>query len=45
MKQTKMIVLTVIGTRPEAIFYAILIFNALTPILDRFRPKPFGLRT
>lgn len=30
------------GTRPEAAFYAILIFNALTPILDRIRPRPYG---
>jgi len=38
------IIFRVHGTRPEAVFYAILIFNALTPILDRFRPKPFGQR-
>lgn len=30
------------GTRPEAAFYAILIFNSLTPILDRIKPTPFG---
>ncbi len=30
------------GTRPEAAFYAILIFNALTPILDRIRTRPYG---
>jgi len=30
------------GPHPDGAFYGVLVFNALTPILDRFKPKPFG---
>lgn len=30
------------GAHPDGIFYGVLIFNALTPILDRIKPKPVG---
>jgi len=39
------VIMRIHGVRPEAAFYGILIFNALTPILDRIRPKPFGQQT
>ena len=30
------------GAHPDGIFYGVLVFNALTPILDRIKPKPVG---
>lgn len=38
------IIIRVYGVYPDGVPFAIMIANLLTPLLDRVRPKPFGVR-
>ncbi|WP_432735303.1 RnfABCDGE type electron transport complex subunit D [Maridesulfovibrio sp. FT414] len=38
------IIIRVYGVYPDGVPFAIMVANLLTPLLDRVRPKPFGVR-
>lgn len=38
-------VMRVWGTHPDGVAFAILLANLVSPMLERIRPKPFGMRT
>jgi electron transport complex protein RnfD len=39
------VVLRIYGSNPDAVPYAILLANFLTPLLDTLRPRPFGMKS